>query len=99
MHRAPCWRNISSSPCPWNSSHTRLRSTGERASGSSRGNSRNPVGLPMTLLSNRGSPLLALLFLRPSIGPCPVARSMSNHFLHPSHRDVEQPLGCHPDHI
>src|SRR6516165_7160491 len=50
MQRAPCFCSVSSSLCSWNSSQSRVRTSGGRASGSSRGYSKNPVGLPITTL-------------------------------------------------
>src|SRR5262245_5399225 len=61
MHRAPCWRSNLSSAWPWNSLHTRLRSIGESAMGSSRGNSMNPVGLPISLPSHASQVVRILL--------------------------------------
>src|ERR1043165_6415377 len=48
MQRAPCLRSVTGSEWSWNSSQSWMRSAGGRASGSSRGNSMNPVGLPIS---------------------------------------------------
>src|SRR5262249_26130715 len=48
MQRAPCSWSLASAVCSWNSCQSWTRSTGCRTSGNSRGNSRNPVGLPIT---------------------------------------------------
>ena len=48
MQRAPCFWSMASSACSWNSCQSWTRSAGGRASGSSRGYSMKPVGLPMS---------------------------------------------------
>src|SRR5436305_1801089 len=53
MQRAPCLRSSMSSACSWNSDQWRTRSAGACTSGSSRGNSRNPVGLPIVATSQQ----------------------------------------------
>src|SRR5438128_1774726 len=53
MQRAPCRRRWTSSPSAWNSCQSRTRAAGAFTIGSSRGNSRKPVGLPITVASKR----------------------------------------------
>src|ERR1051325_6480888 len=49
MQREPCVRSRSSSMWRWNSFQSTVRFAGSRSTGSSRLNSMNPVGLPMSL--------------------------------------------------
>src|SRR5262245_26971893 len=51
MQRAPCCCSFDSEKCSWNSFQSFTRSNGERSSGSSRSNSMNPVGLPISYTS------------------------------------------------